>query len=126
MTDSGAKRPLARHLPRQGVQTTWWVLLYLICRLTQPFSLHLLANDRDIPFMQASLPELVPLKILFGNPEKTSPDVSTDTRNRTLQLSELSCLYKCEHAQVNIDCVCRYHQTARALLIWHPHKTKMY
>lgn len=24
---------------------------------------------------QASLPELVPLKILFGNPEKTSPDV---------------------------------------------------
>lgn len=24
---------------------------------------------------QASLPELIPLKILFGNPEKTSPDV---------------------------------------------------
>ena len=24
---------------------------------------------------QASLPELIPLKILFGNPEKTSPNV---------------------------------------------------
>lgn len=25
--------------------------------------------------VQASLPELIPLKILFGNPEKTSPNV---------------------------------------------------
>lgn len=29
----------------------------------------------------ASLPELIPLKILFGNPEKTSPNVSPDGKS---------------------------------------------
>ncbi len=40
-----------------------------VCQLDLP------GRSKLSPGLQESLPELVPLKILFGNPEKTSPNV---------------------------------------------------